>query len=93
MPFHKKSLFLQKDTTMNTKEIKYKILNQLAHVEDESVLYEIMLILEKKGQSGIYHLSDLQKERLAKAKEQWQNELSISDENLQSEIEQWLNSK
>ena len=77
---------------MSTKEVKYKILNQLAHVEDESVLNEIMVILEKKGQSGIYHLSDLQKERLSKAREQMQNDRSISDENLQSEIDQWLNS-
>jgi len=78
---------------MSTKEVKYKILNQLAHVEDESVLNEIMVILEKKGKTGIYHLSDLQKERLNLARNQFQKDLSISDESLHSEIQLWLNSK
>jgi DNA-binding PadR family transcriptional regulator len=78
---------------MNTKEVKYKILNQLAHIEDESVLNEIMVILGEKAQSGIYHLSDSQKERLNLARNQFQKDDSISDESLQSEIQQWLNSK
>jgi hypothetical protein len=50
-------------------------------------------IIDSKVNEGIYKLSDLQKKRIDSAREQIKKGQTISNESLQKEIDQWLNTK
>jgi len=66
---------------------------KISLIDDESFLVAIKTILDSKVSSSIYQLSDFQKERIALGREQLSNGQVISNEDLQSEIEQWLSTK
>ena len=78
---------------MNTLELRHIINEHLSHIEDVSFLNAIKTIIESKASDGIYKLSDYQKLRIDKAREQLKNGQTISNDAIQKEIEQWLRSK
>jgi len=78
---------------MDTIELRHMINEKISLIDDESFLVAIKTILDSKVSSSIYQLSDFQKERIALGREQLSNGQVISNEDLQSEIEQWLSTK
>jgi hypothetical protein len=56
-------------------------------------LSALKTIIESKISSGIYKLSDYEKERIYLAREALKNGQTISHENVQKEIDQWLSEK
>ena len=78
---------------MDTIELRHMINEKISLIDDESFLDAIKTILDSKVSSTIYQLSDFQKERIALGREQLLNGQVISNEDLQSEIEQWLSTK
>jgi hypothetical protein len=78
---------------MSTIELKHFITEQLSHIDDVSFLNALKTIIEKKVSQGIYKLSDYQKQRIDSARQQLNNKQTLSHEELQKEIDQWLNSK
>lgn len=78
---------------MSTIELKNIITEHLSHIDDVSFLNAIKTIIESKAFAGTYELTDYQKNRIDKARLQLKNKQTISHENLQKEIDQWLSSK
>lgn len=78
---------------MSTIELRNIIAEKLSHIEDVSFLQAIKTIIESKASNETYILSDYQKERIDSARLQLRNKQTISHEDLQKEISQWLNSK
>lgn len=78
---------------MSTVELRHIITEKLSQIEDESFLNAIKTIIESKISGGVYELSDYQKKRVSIAREELQTYQTISHEDLQKEVDQWLNEK
>jgi hypothetical protein len=78
---------------MSTIELKNIIAEHLSRIDDVSFLNAIKTIIESKASSGTYELTDYQKNRIDLARLQLKKRKTISHENLQTEIDQWLSSK
>jgi len=78
---------------MSTVELREKIINQLANINDASFLRAIKILVDSKVEKEVYKLSDYQKERIRSGREQLKKEQTISHEDVQKEIDQWLESK
>ena len=78
---------------MNTVELRHMINQRISLIDDEPFLVAIKTILDSKVTSSIYKLSNFQKERISLGREQLKNGQVISNEDLQSEIDQWLSTK
>ena len=78
---------------MSTIELRHTIIEKLSQIEDDSFLKAIKTIVESKVNEGVYKLSDFQKKRVESGREQLKKGMSISDDKLQKEIDQWLNTK
>lgn len=78
---------------MSTIELRELIINQLSHINDTSFLKAIKTIIDSKAEEEVYKLSDYQKERIRTGREQLLKGQTISHEELQKEIDQWLLSK
>ena len=75
---------------MSTIELRHIIAEQLSHIDDVSFLNAIKTIIDSKVSEGIYKLSDYQKNRIDTARQQLKNKQTISHNDLQKEIDQWL---
>jgi hypothetical protein len=78
---------------MSTIELRHYIIEKLSLIEDDSFLKAIQTIVESKINEGIYKLSDFQKKRVESGRDQLKKGHSISNDVLQKEIDQWLNTK
>ncbi len=78
---------------MSTIELRHYIVKKLSLIDDDSFLEAIKTIVESKVNEGVYKLSDFQKKRIDSGREQLRKGESISDDVLQKEIDQWLNTK
>ncbi len=78
---------------MSTIELRHYIIEKLAHIDDDSFLKAIKILVESKANEGVYKLSDFQKKRIESGREQLRKGQLISDVDLQKEINQWLNTK
>jgi len=81
------------DNKMSTVELKHIISEQLSQIDDESFLSALKTIIESKISGTTYKLSEYEKERVYVARQELKNGQTISHENLQKEIDQWLNEK
>lgn len=78
---------------MGTIELRQIITERLSHIEDVTFLDAIKTIIESKVSEGTYKLSDYQKNRIDSARQQLKHQQTISHDDLQKEINQWLGSK
>jgi hypothetical protein len=78
---------------MSTVELKQIITDHLTHIDDKQFLNALKTILESKISDNIYYLSDFQKKRIEQSRKEFREGKTISDNDLQKEIDQWLDSK
>ena len=78
---------------MSTVELRHIITEHLSHIDDASFLNAIKTIIESKISEGEYKLSDFQKKRVDLARNELKLRKTISHNDLQKEIDQWLNTK
>jgi len=78
---------------MRTIELRHHIIEKLSLIDDDSFLNAIKTIIESKVNEGVYKLSDFQKKRIESGRDQLKKGQSISNDTLQKEIDQWLNTK
>ena len=78
---------------MSTIELRHHIIEKLSLIDDDSFLKAIKTIIESKVNESIYKLSDFQKNRIDSGRKQLKKGQSISNDTLQKEIDQWLNTK
>jgi hypothetical protein len=84
---------LDKRLVMSTVELRHIITEHLSHIDDESFLNAIKTIIESKVSEEEYKLSDFQKKRIDSARNEFKQKKTISHNELQKEIDQWLNTK
>jgi hypothetical protein len=78
---------------MSTIELRHHIIEKLSLIDDDSFLKAIKTIIESKVNERVYNLSDFQKKRIESGREQRKKGQTISNDILQKEIDQWLNTK
>ncbi len=78
---------------MSTLELRNSIIEQLSTIEDVSFLNALKTIIASKVSDSVYELSDFQKKRIELGRQQLKDGQTISHEDLQKEIDQWLSSK
>jgi len=78
---------------MSTVELRHIIIEKLSNIDDISFLKAIKTIVESKADEKVYQLSDFQKKRIEANREQVKKGQTISNEALNNEVLQWLNSK
>jgi hypothetical protein len=78
---------------MSTVELRHYINKKLSYIDDISFLKAIKTIVESKADEKVYQLSDFQKKRIETSREQVKKGQTISNEALNKEVLQWLNSK
>ena len=78
---------------MSTIELRHNIIEKLSLIDDDSFLKAIKTIIDSKVNEGVYKLSDFQKKRIDSGREQLKKGQSISNDVLQKEVDQWLNTK
>lgn len=78
---------------MSTVELRQLIAEHLARIEDANFLNAIKTIIESKVSEGEYELSDFQKDRVESARRELKLKKTVSHDDVQREIDQWLDSK
>ena len=78
---------------MSTVELRNIIVEQLSHIDDISFLKAIKTIIESKVSEKIYRLSDQQKARIEKGREELAKGQTIPDEAIKAEVDQWIGIK
>jgi hypothetical protein len=78
---------------MSTLELKHIITEYISNIEDISFLNELKTIIESKVSENIYILSDYQKKQIELSRQELKNGQTITHEDLQKEIDQWLSTK
>jgi len=78
---------------MSAIELRELIINQLTQINDTSFLNAIKTIIDSKAKEEVYKLSGYQKDRIRTGTEQLLKGQTISHDELQKEIDQWLLSK
>jgi hypothetical protein len=78
---------------MSTLQLRHVINEYLSQIEDVSFLKAIKTIIEAKATNNLYNLSDDQKLRVEQSREQYKKGQTISQEELNKDVDQWLNAK
>jgi len=76
---------------MASADLKERLIKRIRRTEDLQLLEEISRLLELQEPDRIYHVNDQQRKNISEAKEQIQNNQSISNENANKDIHEWLN--
>ncbi|MCU0461740.1 MAG: hypothetical protein MUF36_06980 [Bacteroidales bacterium] len=78
---------------MSNVELRHIIIEKLSNIDDISFLKAIKTIVESKADEKVYQLSVFQKKRIEASREQLKKGQTISNEAVNKEVFQWLNSK
>lgn len=76
---------------MSSVELKEKLIEHIRKTEDKQLLEEIYNLFELQEPDTIYVLNEQQKKNIYEAKEQIQNNRSLSNEDADKDIDEWLN--
>jgi len=74
---------------MSTAELKLDLIKRITNIEDFHIIEEIQKFLDFELDEAIYQLSEEQKKRLIEAK----SDKLLTEEEANSEIEEWLSEK
>jgi len=76
---------------MATTDLKEKLIERIRRTEDLQLLEEISRLFELQEPDRIYHVNDQQRKNMSEGKEQIRNNQSISNEDANKDIDEWLN--
>ncbi|MEI7726333.1 MAG: hypothetical protein WCK09_14590 [Bacteroidota bacterium] len=78
---------------MTTVELKNSLLNRISGLNDKSLLIEIKTLIETKSELSIYKTIPEQRKKIKVGREQIAKGESISNEQIELEIDKWFNEK
>ncbi len=78
---------------MSTIELKHFIIEHLSQIDDKPFLNALKTIIETKISGDIYELSSYQEKRIDSARNDLKQSKTITHNDLQKEIDQWLSTK
>jgi hypothetical protein len=78
---------------MTTIELKDILIHKIAAINDKSFLAAVNTIVDSKSENLIYRTTPEQRERIKKGQEQFLRGETISNDQVEAEIEKWLKEK
>jgi len=78
---------------MTTIELKDILIHKIAAINDKSFLAAVNTIIDTKSKKLIYKTTPEQRERIKKAQKQFLRGETISNEQVEAEIDKWLKEK
>ncbi|MCO5233126.1 MAG: hypothetical protein LC105_03425 [Chitinophagales bacterium] len=80
---------------MSTAELKLKIelINKITELKEIGIIKDLKKLLDFELNEDVFELSQIQKKRITKARKEYANGEIFSNEEVENEIEQWLNEK
>ena len=76
---------------MSTLELKEQLIEKLISTEDSSILEGVYRLFEMNNEDDVYILTSEEKEKIIESKNQIKKGEFITNENLQTKINLWLN--
>ncbi len=78
---------------MTTIELKDILIHKIAAINDKSFLAAVNTIIDTKAEKLIYKTTPEQKKRIQKAQDQFLRGETISNDQVEAEIDKWLKEK
>lgn len=80
---------------METSELKIKsdLLNKINELDDIRIIKEIKKFLDFELEEKIYKLNQAQQNRIQEARTEYKNSQTLTEEQANNEIDEWLNEK
>jgi len=80
---------------METSELKIKsdLLNKINELDDIRIIKEIKKFLDFELDEKIYKLNQAQQDRIQEARTEYRNSQTLTEEQANNEIDEWLNEK
>ena len=76
---------------MADNSLKEKLINKIKETDDPSILEEVSNLFELQEPDTVYQLNDKQKKAIEEAKEQIKNNQTLTEEQANKDIDEWLN--
>ena len=76
---------------MSNTKLKEKLINKIKETDDPSILEEVSNLFELQEPDTVYQVNDNQKKAIEEAKEQIKNKETLTDEQANKDIDEWLN--
>ncbi len=76
---------------MPEESLKDKLINKLKEINDPAILEEVSNLFELQEPETVYHTNDQQKKAIEEAKGQIKNGQTLTDEQVNKDIDEWLN--
>jgi len=70
--------------------LKDKLINKIKEINDPAILEEVSNLFELQEPETIYQTNDKQKQAIEEAKEQVKNKQTLTDEQADKDIDEWL---
>lgn len=75
---------------MSPVELKDRLIDKIRGIKDPELLEEISHLLEMQEPDSLYPLNEEQKNTVKEAREQIQNKQSLSNDQANKDIDEWL---
>ncbi|NOT50603.1 MAG: hypothetical protein HOP10_04940 [Chitinophagaceae bacterium] len=76
---------------MPEKNLKEKLITKINETDDPSILEEVSHLFELQEPDTIYQVNDKQKKAIEEAEEQVKNKETLTDDEADKDIDEWLN--
>lgn len=76
---------------MQDENLKAKLINKIKDTDDPSILEEIANLFELQEPDTVYEVNDKQREAIDKAKAQVKNKETLTDKQVDKDLDEWLN--
>ncbi|QQQ28634.1 hypothetical protein [Chryseobacterium indoltheticum] len=80
---------------MSTSELQMKLdlINRISILNDARIIKEIKELLDFELDEKVYELNQSQKDRIEEARNEYKNAQTLTEEDANNEIDQWLKEK
>ncbi len=78
---------------MNASDLKIDLIQRITQLKERRIVEEIQKLLDFELDTGEYILTDLQKDRIAEARQEYKNSAFLTNDQANQNIEQWLKEK
>jgi len=80
---------------MSTSELQMKLdlINRISILNDARIIKEIKELLDFELDEKVYKLNQSQKDRIEEARNEYKNAQTLTEEDANNEIDQWLKEK
>ena len=75
---------------MSDQPLKDKFMNKIKEITDPAILEEVSNLFELQEPEAIYHTTIQQKKTIEEAKEQVKNNQTLTEEQADKDIDEWL---